>query len=367
MKTTLKFEIALQLLEGVGDVLAKYLVGYCGSAEAVFKQKKHALIKIPGIGPVTAEAIVNFKKHQLVEDEISFIEKHKIRPLFYLDSDYPFRLKNYDDSPVMLYYKGDADLNNTRIISVVGTRRPTPYGKAFCDELAEKLTASGCLIISGLAHGIDTHIHKAAIKNTIPTVGVLGHGLGMIYPAANKLLAKEMIGNGGLLTEFMNSSASGPENFPKRNRIVAGICDALVVVESAVTGGSLITAEIANSYNKDVYALPGRTTDLYSQGCNRLVQQNKAAIIETVEGLLKEIGWNEETGKEKKSAQKELFINLSEKEKQLVDYLSTGTKGIDDIHYGTGIGVSQLAMLLLDLEFKGLISTMPGKMYGLCR
>ena len=263
-----------------------------------------------------------------------------------------------------MYYRGNADLNHPRILSIVGTRKATLYGKHFTEQLCESLKTHDTLVVSGLATGTDTNAHKFSLKNELKTLGVLGHGMQTIFPSDNRKLAIEMLSNGGLLTEFRFSAPGVKENFPKRNRIVAGMCDALIVVESGTKGGSLITAEIANSYNKDVYALPGKISDTWSQGCNRLIQQNKAAIIDNIDELLKSLGYMDAQTKSK-PAQIPLLKNLSELEWKVVNYLKEGEKGIDDLHFETQINVSQLALILLDLEFSGIINSLPGKKYAM--
>lgn len=364
MSPELPYQIALTMIEGVGDMVAKNLISYCGGAKAVFTEKKSFLKKIPNIGEYVAGNVSKFNAFPEIEDEIKLLEKHKIQPLYYLDKAYPYRLKNYDDSPVLLYYRGNADLNHQRIISIVGTRKATMYGKHFTEQFCEALKPHDVLVVSGLASGTDTNAHRFSLKNGLKTIGVLGHGLQTIYPADNRKLAVDMLNNGGLLTESRYNAPGVKENFPKRNRIVAGMCDALIVVESAVRGGSLITAEIANSYNKDVYALPGKINDTWSQGCNRLIQQNKAAIIDDIDELLKTLGYLDAKPKSK-TAQVPLLRNLSDPELKVVNYLREGEKGIDDLHFETQINVSQLALILLDLEFSGVINSLPGKKYAM--
>ncbi|MES2617211.1 MAG: DNA-processing protein DprA [Bacteroidota bacterium] len=364
MHQDLPYQIALTMINGVGDLLARNLISYCGGAKAVFTEKKRILVKIPSVGEFTAAQIAAFDDFDLVDKEIKLIEKHGITPLFYLDEAYPFRLKNHEDSPILLYYKGNTDLNQSKIISIVGTRKATPYGRLFTEQLCEALSPYNVLVVSGLASGTDTNAHKYSLKNGMPTVGVLGHGFQFIFPSDNRKLSNEMIQHGGLLTEYRFSTPGVKENFPQRNRIVAGMCDALIVVESGAKGGSLITAEIANGYNKDVYALPGKYTDMWSSGCNTLIQQNKAAIIDTIDELIKSLGYLDQP-KQKRSEQLPLLQNLSDPEQKVVTYLSNGEKGIDDLHFGTQINVSHLALILLDLELKGLINSLPGKKYVL--
>ncbi|MBN8702343.1 MAG: DNA-processing protein DprA [Bacteroidetes bacterium] len=360
------YNIALTLIPKIGDVLAKNLVAYCGSSEAVFKEKKDALLKIPGIGQSAAKSIVENDVLIRAEQELEFIMKYGITPLFYLDKDYPNRLKQCNDGPVMLYYKGENVLNSDKIISIIGTRNATNYGKQQCEKLVADLKELNPVIISGLAYGIDVHAHQAALDNELPTIAVLAHGLDKMYPAVHKSVAKKMIENGGgLLTDFKSETIANKENFPKRNRIVAGICDAVVVVESKKEGGSLITANIAVSYSRDVFAFPGKATDVYSQGCNHLIKTNRAGLIESAEDLIYQLGWQK---KEKKPPTKQipLFANLSPEEEVLVKILQEkGNTGIDDLAYYSSIPVYKLSTLLLNLEFAGVVRSLPGKMYSI--
>ncbi len=364
MTENLLYQIALTKIEGVGDIIAKNLISYCGGAKEVFKVKKSFLEKIPNIGAATANHIVKFNDFTAIEKEITTLQKHQIKPLFYLDEAYPFRLKNADDSPILLYYKGNANLNQQRIIAIVGTRNATLYGKQFTEQLCEALAPYNVLIVSGLAAGTDTNAHKFALKNNCETIGVLAHGLQTIYPAANRNLAIEMLNKGGLLTEFAYNTPGVKENFPKRNRIVAGLADATIIIESGAKGGSLITAEIANSYNRDVHALPGRINDNWSIGCNALIQQHKAAIIDSIEQLIITLGYTD-TKKTKATNQLLLLDNLSESETLVINLLKQSEKAIDQLHFDTKIPMGQLALVLLDLEFKNLVYTLPGKVYGL--
>ncbi len=360
----LLFQIAICQIPGIGDVLAKNLISYCGSAEAVFRQKKSKLLRIPGIGERLADAIAGFNNFSDAEKEIRFIEKHQIKPLCYLDKEYPVRLKHFAESPVMLYYLGNADLNNAKIVGIVGTRKASDYGKSFVDQLCEDLAVSGCLIVSGLAYGIDIHAHRAALKNNLPTVGVLAHGLDRIYPGQHKATAKKMLEQGGLLTEFVSGTNPDRENFPKRNRIVAGLCDVLIVAETAIKGGAMITAEIANYFNKDVMALPGRITDLYAQGCNQLIKSNKAAVITGVNDLFDLMNWD--FGEKQYPVQAKLPLDLTEDEKEIMQYIrNKGRVGIDDIAFEFQIDAGNLSLRLLDMEFKGLIRHLPGKFFEL--
>lgn len=362
----LQYQIGLTLLDGVGDVTAKNLIAYCGSASEIFKAKKSQLEKIPGIGSVIANSIVSNKSVlSRAEKEIDFITKHKIKPLFFTEPNYPQRLKHCYDSPVMLYYKGNADLNKEKIVSVVGTRTPTNYGKETTEKLVQELKETGCIVVSGLAYGIDILAHKTSLDIGIETIGVLAHGLDRIYPSVHRSYAEKMLNQGGLLTEFVSETNPDRENFPKRNRIVAGMCDALVIVESKKEGGSLITATIANAYNKDVFAFPGKTTDVLSEGCNALIKTNKANLIESSADLFYIMNWNNDKPKTK-TTQLPLMLSLTNEEQLIVDaFTSKNELHIDEICYATNYPVSKVSTLLLQLEFTNVLKPLPGKMYKL--
>lgn len=362
----LTYQIGLTLLDGVGDVLAKNLVAYCGSAEQVFKTKKGLLEKIPGIGTYTSNAILTSKSVlERAEREIKFIEDKKIKPLFFTDNDFPQRLKSCNDSPVMLYYKGNANLNEDKIVAVVGTRTPSVYGKQMTEKLIEDLSSSGCLVVSGLAYGIDVTAHKCSLENGLNTVGVLAHGLDRVYPSVHSQYAEKMISQGGLLTEHLSETNPDKENFPKRNRIVAGMCDALVVVESKRGGGSLITATIANSYNKDIFAYPGKANDLLSEGCNGLIKSNRANLMESAADLLYIMNWNDEL-KKKQKAQIPLPVNLSSEEEMIIKAFENKKQlHVDEICYATNFTISKTSAHLLQLEFSNVIKSLPGKIYQL--
>lgn len=361
----LLYQIGLTLIEGVGDVNAKALLAYCGSAEEVFRQKKSALQKIPGIGEYVARSVVSGAGVlNKAEAELAFIKKYKIKPLFFSNAEYPSRLKYCSDSPVMLYYKGSADLNAEKIVAVVGTRKPSDYGRQATRQLIEGLSGSGILVVSGLAYGVDVLAHKTALDNELETVGVVGHGLDRIYPQIHDKIAKRMLKQGGLLTDFMSGTNPDAQNFPKRNRIVAGICDAVVVIESKRTGGSLITATIANSYNKDVFAFPGKAGDLLAEGCNGLIKRNRAALIENAEDLLDAMQWVKKEKTEAKTRQIPLLLNLGEEEKMIMTLFSEKKSiHVDEICQVTQMQVSKVSAHLLQLEFSNLIKSRPGKLY----
>ena len=355
----------MTLLPGIGDIIGKKLISYCGGVEAVFREKKQALQKIPGIGNTLVDAILNQNVLGRAEEEIVFIEKYKIQHFFYLDENYPDRLKHCIDSPMMLYFKGNADLNAAKVVSVVGSRTATEYGKDYCRKIIEGFAGQDILITSGLAYGIDTCAHKSALDNGLSTVGVMAHGLDRIYPYLNKKLAKRMLDNGGLLTEFMSNTNPDRENFPKRNRIIAGIADVTIVVESRKRGGALITAEIANSYNRDVFAVPGRLEDELSEGCNYLLKINKAALVQSADDIIYIMGW-EKSDKKQIPKQGKLFVNFSEDEELLVKLLKeNGESGIDWLCANANLNMSKLAAALLNLEFEGVVNSLPGKVYKL--
>jgi DNA processing protein len=365
MKNDLLYQIALTLVPNIGPVQAKILLQHC-EAEELFHAKRSFLEKIEGIGPLRANSIATFKDFSRAEQEMNFIEKYKITPLFLSDKKYPQRLLNCYDPPTLLFYKGTADLNASKIIAIVGTRNNTDYGKKITQELVEALASQEVLVISGLAFGIDSIAHKAALKNNLSTVGVVGHGLDTIYPAENKNLAKEMVSKGGgILTQFMSETKPDKHNFPIRNRIVAGLCDVTVIVETHSKGGSMITAEMANGYNRDVFAVPGKITDAKSAGCNYLIRSNKAVLFTDTQELLETMGWIEQK-KSKAKKQKEIFIELTPDEKIIINILTEKeTVAIDEINLRSGLSTSAVAAAILSLELQNVIRCMPGKTYTL--
>lgn len=362
----LKYKIGISQIPGIGSVLAKKLIAYTGSIEAVFHEKKKNLLKIPGIGTTLAEVIVKNQNLEKAEAEIEFIRKYEIRYHFYLDNDYPVRLKQCPDAPIILFCKGEVDFNKEKVISIVGTRNATEYGKEFCSRLVSDMASrhKNMVIVSGLAYGIDISAHRAALKNNIPTVAVLAHGLSTLYPAAHRNSAKEIVNNGALVTDFTSDIMPERNNFVKRNRIIAGLADATIVVESGNEGGALITADLANSYNRDVFAYPGKTTDEWSKGCNKLIKTNKAAMLETVEDLEYLMGWDVTSGNEPR--QMSLFQDLTGEEQVIVDLLKEENNlMIDILCLRADLPVSKISPLLLKLEFMGLIKSLPGKVYRL--
>ncbi|MCJ0742905.1 DNA-processing protein DprA [Pedobacter montanisoli] len=360
----MQFKIALSMIHGVGPRLSKNLLQKFGTAQAVFDAKHHQLVQTEGVGEKTAKAILQTTALKKAEEQLNFIERHKIEVLFYADEQYPKRLRNCIDAPLILYYKGNANLNHKRVVSIVGTRNATTYGKQLCKDLLEGLREQNVLTVSGLAYGIDAIAHKESLNCDIPTVGVLGHGLDRIYPASHAELARKMAKNGGLLTEYLPGTNPDRENFPKRNRIIAGMADAIVVVEASAKGGALITAEIANSYNRDVFAYPGRTTDEYSKGCNFLIKTNRAALIHQAKDLMYYMGWERPLNPEPVQ-QAVLTLNLSKEEQLIVNALTEKLLSVDDLQIKLNIQQSKLAVQLLMLEMKGVIVSLPGKIYKL--
>jgi DNA processing protein len=355
-------QIALPLIQNVGHVTAKSLLTRFGTAEAVFSASLQELIQVDGVGMLTAGQILRTDALAIAEKQLQLLAKHQIEPLFYTDNRYPRRLKECFDAPVLLYYRGTADLNHPRIISIVGTRMATSYGLMLCEQLAETLKHYNVLVVSGLAYGIDVAAHKQSILQGIPTVGVLGHGLDRLYPAAHRQTAAEMLKNGGLLTEFPLYTNPDKENFPRRNRIIAGIADVTIVVEAALKGGALITAEIAGTYNRDVYAFPGRTTNQFSEGCNFLIKTNRAGLITHPRDLAYYMGWEAET-KHQPVQQMEMAVGLTVQETAVLKVLQSSSHRIDELAVKSGIQQSKLAIHLLNLEIKGLIVSLPGNMY----
>ncbi len=358
------YQIAMTLLPGVGDINAKNLIAYCGSAEAVFAEKKSALEKIPGIGKGTVEKITKATPLKRAQQELDFVEKNKLQLLYFLDEDFPKRLTHCADSPILLYFKGSGNVNAARTLAVVGTRNATPHGKANTEKFIAGLKEYQPTIISGLAYGIDIVAHKACVDNGLPTIGVLAHGLDRVYPQLHVKIAESMMEKGGLITEFPSGTNPDRENFPKRNRIIAGLSDATVVVEAAEKGGALITAELASGYNRDVFAFPGRVDDKYSEGCNKLIYQNKAAILRNAQDLEFYLNWSTEQNQKAKPRQSVLFIEISADEEPIANILrAAGRIHIETLCQQAEIPISRVVSILFTLEMKGAVRTLPGKVY----
>jgi DNA processing protein len=359
------YHIALSMHTKVGPITAKSLIAYCGSIESVFKESKKNLVKIPGVGEAFVKVFDPKAQLAKAESEYSFCQKNDVQVLTYIQTDYPKRLTYFEQSPIVLYYKGQAKLNHYRTVAFVGTRLPSEYGKIMCDRIIEGIAPYDTIVISGLAFGIDATAHRQCVALNIPTIGVMGHGHDRIYPSDHKSLAKKMIdGGGGILTEFPINTKPDRENFPMRNRIIAALSDVIVVVESKRSGGSIITAEFGNEYNKDVFALPGHVNEELSEGCNKLIKQNKAHLIESASDISYIMRWDEiDAGK---VIQKQLFVDLDDKETMAVQILRDNKEiSIDALTYKMNLQPSEVSSILLGLEFKGLVRTMPGKKYAL--
>ncbi len=361
------YQVSLSMIPGVGDIIAKTLVSYCGSAAEVFKKNKSQLSKIPGIGTVNAERILAFRDFVSAESEINKCEKLQVHILFFTDKNYPKKLKHAPDSPTLLYYKGSANLNNPKTVAIVGTRKSTSYGREFTESIVEHLVAHQALIVSGLAYGIDIHAHKAALKYGLDTIGVMASGLDIIYPSMHRGTAMEMLQQGGLLTEFKIGEKPEAHNFPSRNRIIAGMSDVTIVVEAAEKGGALITAEIANSYSRDVFALPGDVHNKYSRGCNNLIKQNKANLITGIKDIEYIMNWQPQSDTVSSEDKYYDYSKLTEEEKVIIETLTLNKEGmvIDELSWKSQIPLNKLASQLLNLEFSGIVKTLPGKKYRL--
>jgi DNA processing protein len=366
MTNDLLYQLALTHVPQIGCVHAKLLIEQYHSAEAIFKASISQLEKTEGIGTVRARHIKQFRDFAKLEKELDFIEKYKIKPLFLTHPEYPQRLLHCYDSPTMLFYRGNANLNAPRIVAVIGTRINSGYGKQLTENLVQTLAQYNALVVSGLAFGIDAIAHKAALQHHTPTVGVLAHGLDCLYPTEHTNLAKEMIQQGGgLITEFCSDITAEKHHFPIRNRIVAGMCDAVIVIETGTKGGSMITADLANGYNRDVFAYPGRVTDAKSAGCNSLIKNNKAILLTNPQDLAETLGWKEPQRKNYQP-QKELFVNLNAEEQALVGMLSERKPvHIDELNLKCGLSASSLVTAVLSLEMQNIVQALPGNMYQL--
>jgi len=364
----LVYEVALGMLPGIGNQLTRILISYCGSAKQAWLAPSGKLLKIPGIGP----SHINTLKQQVgilqqAEAIVKQAEKEGVQILFYTNPTYPNRLKQIPDAPTLLYFKGQADLNNAKIISIVGTRQCSPYGKEVTEQLVQDLVPHNALIVSGLAYGIDIAAHRAAVQNQLPTVGVMANGLDIIYPAVHRKTAEKMLENGGLLSENTFGTKPDAPRFPARNRIIAGMADATIIVEAAIKGGTLITADIANSYNKDVMAIPGPIYSSVSEGCNYLIKSHKANIYTGIKDLEELLNWDLESGTAKTikaKGSKHDAANFTSEEYAIISLLeNTKEEMIDNISWKTQLSISLVASLLLTLEFKGVVKSLPGKKF----
>lgn len=356
------YALALQKVEGVGDIIAKKLIAHCGSAENVFKTKPSQLAVIDGVGSVLSRNLKSKSVFESAECELKFINDHHINCVFFQDDDYPERLKHCIDGPLLLFTSGNIDLKNRKIISIVGTRQITSYGTEFCKNLIADLAPLDPIIVSGFAYGVDIVAHQAAMEHGLQTIGVVAHGLNQIYPKPHKKFVAKMEKNGGFMTEFWSNSSPEKENFVRRNRIVAGIAEATIVIESADKGGSLITANIANDYNRDVFAVPGRTTDKYSQGCNNLIKIQKANVLTSAADLIYILNWDLKT--KTKAVQKQLFVSLDADEQKIYDFLQkNGKELLDIIALTCEFPIYKISGILLNMELKGVVRPLPGKLF----
>ena len=362
MSNPLFYRLALTLIPQVGPVTTKRLLDSFGSAKQVFSASKSDLKADLGLSEEMIAHILTQSTFKEVEQELVFIEQNKVKVLFYKDDDFPERIRIRPEAPALLFYKGNADLNHHRTVGIVGTRKTTSYGQTVCKQIVQDLRKYDVQTISGLANGVDSIAHRISLESDIPTIGVLGHGLQMIYPYNNDKLAQEIMENGGLLTEYTSTKGPDREHFPARNKIVAALSDALAVVESAKKGGSLITAKFANTYLKRVFAVPGRVYDTMSEGCNQLIKNNQADIAEGADDIAKAMHWKAQS--KLANIQTNLFIELDDREKQIIGVIKKlNTPSLDRLCYETKILNSEMASLLLNLEFKGVIQSLPGKRY----
>jgi DNA processing protein len=357
------YVMALQHVPKIGDLTAKKLINHCGSAEAVFKEKKQTLLKIDGIGSITINELYDSRFLKEAEEELKYIKENQIQCLYFTDEDYPEKLKHCIDGPILLFKTGNINLKKQRIISIVGTRKITTNGITFCEKLVEQLTAYNPVIVSGFAYGTDITAQKAALKHNLQTIGCLAHGFNQIYPPSHKKYIVEVEKNGGFLSDFWSTDVFDRNNFLKRNRIIAGLSEATIVIESAEKGGSLVTADIANSYNRDVFAVPGRVTDTQSAGCNNLIKYQKAHILTNPLDVPYILDWKLEDDK-KPAVQKQLFVELEEDEKVIYTYLKANEKQLlDVIAIECGMPIFKVASILLNMELKGVIRPLPGKLF----
>jgi DNA processing protein len=359
-------QVALSLIEGVGPITARLLLAHFGDAQSVFEARPRELVAFSGITDTIARSISQGQALHLAERELHWLERYQITPLFIQDQAYPERLRRIDQAPIILYYRGSCPFNNLRTVGIIGTRQPSTEGLVNVERLVEELAPYQPMIISGLAYGIDIAAHRAALNYQLPTIGVLGHGLQHLYPVRHKKTAQAMLENGGLLTEYPFTTKPDPRHFPMRNRIVAGLCDALIVVETARKGGSIITVEYANNFNRDVFAIPGRLHDRTSAGCNWLIKTHKAALLESASDIGYVMRWDAHN--KPPAEQLQLFDTLNEDEKLVVALLKEHENlPIDRLSIDTQLSAGALATVLLEIECKGLIRTLPGKRYMLIR
>nr|WP_298792959.1 DNA-processing protein DprA [uncultured Allomuricauda sp.] len=356
--------LRLQAIPNIGDITAKKLIAHCGSPSAIFKDKLHHLTKIGGIGQITLKGLYDSAYLEEAEAEYEYIQNKNITLSYFEDQDYPAFLKHCVDGPILLFTRGKINLETKKIISVVGTRNITSYGRGFCEDFIDQIAPLDPIIVSGFAYGVDITIQKLAMNKGLQTIGCLAHGLNQTYPKAHKKYVSKIEGNGGFLTEFWSTSNPDRENFLKRNRIIAGLSKATIVVESAEKGGSLVTADLANGYNRDVFAVPGRTSDTYSKGCNDLIKHQKAQMLTSAAELIYLLGWELESKKEKETIQKQLFPQLDKTEQSIYSYLQmNGKQLLDTVALECNLPIHKTSSTLFTLEMKGVVRPLPGKLF----
>ncbi|GAA4319717.1 DNA-processing protein DprA [Flaviaesturariibacter amylovorans] len=365
MAPDLLYQLALTQVPGIGDVQARFLLQHYGNAETVFRARRSELESLEGIGTARAAAIRRFRDFHLAESELRYLQRAGLQAWCLTDAAYPQRLLHCYDPPTLLFGRGAADLNTPRLVAIVGTRNATDYGRSVTEALVQELAPYRATIVSGLAFGIDAIAHKAALRAGLPTIGVVGHGLARVYPYEHHGLARSMVdGGGALLSEFFHDVKPDKHNFPLRNRIVAGLCDCTVVIETQVKGGSMITARMADGYHRDVFAVPGRLTDKGSSGCHELLRQQKAQLFTSADALAEALGWKDRN--RPAATQKALFVELSDDERQLMQLLEGAPQlHVDDLYLRSGLPNSSAAAALLNLELQGVIVGLPGKCYRL--
>lgn len=361
---TLLNKIAVSMIPGAGSVIIRKLIGITGSPEALFDESKKNLLKIPLVPRHVVDAIHKKEFLQKAENELDFVLNNQVKTIFFQDDDFPLRLNECYDAPVLLYYKGVPNFNKRKIVSIVGTRRSSHYGSGMVEKVVGDLAKSDpeISVISGLAYGIDILAHKAAVKHNLESIAVLAHGMDDLYPPKHKDIADKMTQNGGLITEYLHGTIPEAHNFVKRNRIVAGISDVTLVIESSVKGGAMITANLAFSYNKEVMAVPGNVGKYYSTGCNYLIKTQKASVLESAEDVIKLMNWD--VNPSDKPVQKKIFVQLKPVEEKIYNLLEDKQSlSLNEISIQSGLMISQVSMALLNLEMEGLIKSLPGNMY----
>lgn len=367
MESKIIYQIALSMAKGVGIHTIKKLCAAVGDESAIFQCSAKELEAIPGIGPATTQAILDPELIKSAEKELSTLERHGGRAIAQGDKAYPERLCECVDAPYVLYSKGKMEMNAPHVIGIVGTRKMTHYGKAICEEILSHLAEKhpDLLVVSGLAYGVDGCAHKKAVELGLSTIGVVGHGLDILYPVKHRTLAERMMQDGGIVTEYRTKCVVDRKNFVSRNRIIAGLCDVILVIESGEKGGALFTAEFANSYNRDICAIPGRIGDTYSAGCNKLIKTHMATMVESAEEIDKLMNWDV-VSPAKQVMNISQFMELSERERIIVEALQLeSTMDMNQLVRKTQISFKELSSLLFDMEMKELVRSAPGNRYSL--